>query len=306
MAGEQLTTAAGGVVWRHRASPSSEPGDSRRVEVLVAHRPRYDDWTFPKGKPEAGEDLTATAVREIGEETGLRVRLGHPLPDTRYLIADGPKQVSYWSARTIGAEAEFEPNKEVDEIRWVRPSEARQLLTHEHDVELVEAFGELRETKAHRTRTLIVLRHAKAESRDDWQGDDLDRPLNDVGAARAAELVPILRAYGVRRVISSPALRCTQTVEPFAHDLSTFLEIDDRLSEDTRFAEVNRSVSAVLDRKKPVVLCTHRPTLPWILDAIGADMVDLRPGQGVVVHHRKGVVLATEPLGRSSVAPVAA
>ena len=300
MAREQRTTAAGGVVWRHRASPSSESGGNRRVEVLLAHRPRYDDWTFPKGKPEPGEDLAVTAVREIAEETGLRVRLGHPLPDTSYRIADGRKVVSYWAARTVGPEAEFTSNDEVDEIRWLRIGDARQLLTYEHDVELLDAFAGLRESKAHRTRTLIVLRHAKAESRDGWMRDDLDRPLNDTGTSQAADLPPILTAYGVRRVVSSPALRCTQTVEPFAHDLSTFLEIDDRLSEDTRFSQVNRSVSAMLDHKKPVVVCTHRPTLPWVFEALGTDVVDLKPAQGVVIHHRKGVVLATEPLGRPS------
>ena len=300
MAREHLTTAAGGVVWRHRASPSSEPGDSRRVELLVAHRPRYDDWTFPKGKPEGGEDLVATAVREIAEETGQRVRLGHPLPSTTYLISEGPKRVDYWCARTVGPEVEFAPNREVDEIRWVRTGEARKLLTYQHDLRLLDAFAELREDKAHRTRTLIVLRHAKAESRDDWPGDDLERPLSKVGLERSADLAPLLSAYGVRRVVSSPAVRCTQTVEPFADGISTFLEVDDRLSEDARFADVNRSVSAMLDRKKPVVLCAHRPTLPWIFDAIGAETVDLKPGEGVVVHHRKGVVLATEPLGRAA------
>ena len=298
MAREQKTTAAGGVVWRHRASPSPEPGGARRVEILVAHRPRYDDWTFPKGKPERGEDLAATAVREVAEETGLRVRLGHPLPDTTYLISEGPKVVSYWAARTIGPELEFKANKEVDKIKWVRLGEARKLLTYVHDIELLDAFAELRESKAHRTRTLIVLRHAKAKARDSWKGDDLHRPLNGVGAAQAAALTPILDAYGVRRVISSPALRCTQTVEPFAQGISTFLEIDDRLAEDTRFSQVNRSLSAMLDHKKPVVVCTHRPTLPWVFDALGTEVVDLKPGQGVVVHHRKGVVLASEPLGR--------
>ncbi len=267
----------------------------------MAHRPRYDDWTFPKGKPDGGEDLAATAVREIAEETGLQVRLGHPLPGTAYLIAGGPKRVSYWCARPVGPEAEFEPNPEVDEIRWLRLGEARRLLTYKHDIELLDAFAELREAKSHRTQTLIVLRHAKAESRDDWNDDDLARPLTESGAARASALVPLLRAYGVRRVVTSPAVRCAQTVEPFAHDISTFLEIDDRLSEETRFGQVNRSITAMLDRKKPVVLCTHRPTLPWIFDAVGSDGVELKAGEGVVIHHRKGVVQATEPLGRSAV-----
>lgn len=267
----------------------------------MAHRPRYDDWTFPKGKPDAGEDLAVTAVREIGEETGLRVRLGHPLPDTTYLIVGGPKRVSYWCARPVGPEEEFAPNKEVDEIRWLRLGEARRLLTYEHDVQVLDAFAELREAKVHRTRTLIVLRHAKAEPRESWKGGDLDRPLADPGVARSEELVRLLGAYGVRRIVTSPAVRCAQTVEPFAHEISTFLEVDDRVSEETRFSQVNRSVSAILDRKKPVALCTHRPTLPWVFDALGTETVDLSPGEGVVVHHRKGIVLATEPLGRPTI-----
>jgi len=300
MAREQTTTAAGGIVWRHRASPSSEPGDSRRVEVLVAHRPRYDDWTFPKGKSDPGEDLTVTAVREIAEETGLRVRLGHPLPDTTYPVASGPKVVSYWSARPVGPDADFVPNDEVDEIRWLRTGEARELLTYEHDVALLDAFREIREAKAHRTRTLVVLRHALAEPRDGWDGDDLERPLTAEGKERAGSLAAILHAYGVRRVVSGPAVRCTQTVEPFATDIHTFLEIDDRVSESTRFDQVQRSIAALLDHKKPVVVCTHRPILPWVFDALGTEVVDLRPGEGVVLHHRKGEVLATEALGRPS------
>ncbi len=288
MARDQVTTAAGGVIWRHRASPSSEPRGRRRVEVLLAHRPRYDDWTFPKGKPDAGEDLTATAVREIAEETGIRARLGHPLPDTTYPIVGGTKQVSYWCARPVGPEEEFVPNREVDEIRWLKLGDAKRMLSYKHDIQLLDAFAELREAKTHRTRTLIVLRHAKAKPRDSWKGDDLDRPLTRIGLDQANRLVPLLGAYGVLRVVSSPAIRCAQTVEPYAHEISTFLEVDDRLSEDTKYAHVNRSLTAILDRKKPVVLCTHRPTLPWLFDALGIDTVDLKPGSGLVVHHRQG------------------
>lgn len=293
MASERITTAAGGVVWRKRPGPRPEP----RVEVLVVHRPSYDDWTFPKGKTDPGESLQETAVREIGEEAGIRVRLGHPLQQVSYPVSGGTKLVSYWCARVVGVEQNtpFVPNKEVDEIRWVSPREARKLLTYVHDADLLEQFDVLRERQAHRSRTLIVLRHAKAVPRSD-DLDDLERPLTPVGQARADELVPALAAYGIRRVVSSPAVRCAQTVEPYARSISTFLEIDDRLSEDTRAVQVQRSVGAMLDAKKPVVLCTHRPTLPWVLDAVGTGLHDLAPGAAIVVHHRGGVIHATETL----------
>ncbi|KRC66033.1 hypothetical protein ASE12_15485 [Aeromicrobium sp. Root236] len=281
-------------MWRKRATASrAEP----RVDVLVVHRPSYDDWSFPKGKVDPGEVLQATAVREIFEETGVRVRLGPPLVQVRYPIAAGTKVVDYWSARAVGegANEPFEPNKEVDELRWVGVREARELLTYAHDIEVLEDFRSLRERQGHRARTLIVARHGKAASRDDY-ADDLDRPLTAVGVEQARTLVPLLAAYGVRRVVSSPAVRCAQTVEPYAHSISTFLEIDDRLAEDTRAAQVERSVAALLDRKKPVALCSHRPTLPWIFDAIGTDVHELATGEAIVVHHRKGTVIATEKL----------
>jgi 8-oxo-(d)GTP phosphatase len=294
MAHERVIHAAGGVVWRKRSgSGRTEPG----VELLVVHRPSYDDWTFPKGKVDPGEELQATAVREIAEEAGLRVRLGIPLHHVSYAVAAGTKVVDYWSARPVGQDdmEPFVPNKEVDEIRWVGTREAADLLTYDHDREVLESFSALRERQGHRSRTLVVLRHAKAAARNGY-ADDLERPLTAAGAERARAVAPLLAAYGIRRVVSSPAVRCAQTVEPYAHSISTFLEIDDRLAEDTKAAQVQRSLTALLDRKSPVVLCSHRPTLPWIFDAIGIDTQDLAPGEAIVVHHRKGVVLATERL----------
>ncbi|MGJ9411619.1 NUDIX domain-containing protein [Aeromicrobium sp. CF4.19] len=297
MARERLVTAAGAIVWRRRRS---EAASSRRaVEVLLVHRPRYDDWTFPKGKPDPGEDLLTTAVREVAEETGEVVRLGVPLPDARYHVSAGPKSVSYWVGRSTGqTDPPFTSNREVDEVRWVRPRDARALLTYEHDIDLLEAFTDLRDTKTHRARTLVVLRHAKARARDSWTGPDADRPLTGAGEQRALDVADLLTAYGVRHVATSPAVRCARTVEPFAGLAEVPLVTDARLTEDARPADVRRSVAALLDRKKPAVLCTHRPTLPWVLAALDLPDVDLAPGEGLVVHHRKGVVLTTEPLGK--------
>lgn len=263
------------------------------------HRPRYDDWTFPKGKPDPGEDLVVTAVREVAEETGQVVRLGHPLPDARYHVSAGPKSVSYWAARSTGVtDPPFSPNKEVDELRWVRPRDARRMLTYEHDIDLLEAFLETRDGGGHRTGTLVVLRHAKALDRQEWDGDDTDRPLAPRGELRAKELVDLLDAYGVRRVVSSPAVRCLSTVEPYAATSDREPILLDELGEDTTRKAVRGAVQGLLERKRPTVLCTHRPTLPWVWQALDLPDTALAPGEGVVVHHRKGVVVTTEPLGK--------
>lgn len=125
--------AAGGVVWR--------PGEDGRAEVLLVHRPRYDDWSLPKGKCEPGETDEACARREVHEETGLLVALEDPLPEVRYRDHRGrPKVVRYWTMRPIEDPEPFVPNDEVDEIRWCSISDARTQLSYDHDRELVTAL----------------------------------------------------------------------------------------------------------------------------------------------------------------------
>ncbi|HKY58562.1 MAG TPA: NUDIX hydrolase [Aeromicrobium sp.] len=294
MAGPRVIHAAGGVVWRRR--PPRNPEDAKdRVEVLLVHRPGYDDWTFPKGKPDKGESLPVTAVREIQEETGYTVRLGHPLPETMYRVKGGMKRVSYWVARPVGKPAEFKPNDEIDEVRWVRVKEARKLLTYDHDRILLKAFTALRDAKAHRTRTVIVLRHAQARTRNGWKADDLERPLTKPGESQARKLAPLLQAYGVRGVLTSPAIRCAQTVDTYARSVKALMEVDDRLAEDTKPRAVERSIATVLDRKGPIVVCSHRPTLPWIFASLRVEPRELAQGEGLVIHHRRGRVVAVEP-----------
>jgi 8-oxo-dGTP diphosphatase len=300
MAGPRVIHAAGGVVWRPRRprkSGAAKGSKKDRVEVLIVHRPTYDDWSFPKGKPDRGESLPATAAREIAEETGYTVRLGHPLPETLYRVRGGMKRVSYWVARPVGKPARFKPNAEIDEVRWVRVSEARKLLTYDHDRILLKAFTALRDTKAHRTRTLIVVRHAQARTRTSWKGDDLERPLTKPGQVQARRLEPLLRAYGVRAVLTSPAVRCAQTVEMYARSVKALLEVDDRLAEDTKPKRVDRSITTAVERKGPLVICTHRPTLPFVFETLRLEPRELAPGEGVVVHHRHGRVVAVEHFG---------
>lgn len=300
MAGPRVIHAAGGIVWRPRRGPATSTGKDR-VEVLIVHRPSYDDWTFPKGKPDRGESLPVTAVREIDEETGYRVRLGHPLPETLYRVRGGMKRVSYWVARPVGQPRTFVPNDEVDDVRWVRVKEARKLLTYDHDRMLLKAFTALRDAKAHRTRTVIVLRHAQARVRTAWKRNDIDRPLTKPGEAQSAKLAPLLDAYGASRIVSSPAVRCVQTVEPYSHATKALLELDERLSEETKPKRVARSIATILERKRPTVICSHRPTLPWIFASLGLEPHELAQGEGVVLHHRKGRVVAIEPFAHRAV-----
>ena len=135
----EVVRAAGGVPWRRRDGA---------LEVLIVHRPRYDDWSFPKGKARSRwESDRATALREVLEETGLRCRLGERLPDVAYTDGRGrPKIVRYWRMQPAagdvgdgGFPAGFRPDDEVDEVRWLPPSEARTLLTYDHDRELLDA-----------------------------------------------------------------------------------------------------------------------------------------------------------------------
>ena len=293
MAGPRVIHAAGGVVWRRL--PPRNPEDAKdRVEVLLVHRPGYKDWTFPKGKPDKGESLPVTAVREIEEETGYTVRLGHPLPETMYRVRGGMKRVSYWVARPVGKPEAFKPNNEIDEVRWVRVKEARKLLTYDHDRILLKAFTALRDAKAHRTRTVIILRHAQARTRNGWKADDLERPLTKPGETQAQKLAPLLQAYGVRSVLTSPAVRCAQTVDAYARSVKALMEVDDRLAEETKPRAVERSIATVLSRKGPIVVCSHRPTLPWIFTTLKIEPRELAQGEGVVVHHRRGRVVAVE------------
>jgi 8-oxo-dGTP diphosphatase len=274
--------AAGVVVFR--------PGK----RVLLVHRPRYDDWSFPKGKLDPGEHPTAAAVREVAEETGVHVRLGPPLPSQRYAVNGGRmKAVSYWVGRAVADDdiSGYRPNAEVDQVRWVPYAQALEVLTYERDRDVLRAAKPLRR----KTTAVVVLRHGQARARRAWRRDDRLRPLVQLGREQALRMVPVLAAYDVTRIVSSSSTRCLETVGPFADTTGWKLELEDGLSEEDATAD---SVLGIVDElvvgEESAVLCTHRPVLPSVFDALGVPDPGLGTGELLVAHVRQGRVVATE------------
>ena len=265
-------------------------------EVLLVHRPKYDDWSFPKGKLDPGEHAVTAAVREVAEETGLDIRLGPALTHQRYRMASGRwKHVDYWVARVVGNDdvGRYRPNDEIDGVEWVEWKAAMRRLTYPHDRETLAEARPLRR----KTRALVVLRHGKARARGSWKKDDRQRPLLQLGEAQAQRLVPLLAAFDVTAAHTSSSVRCVQTVTPYVDTTGWPVKLYDELSEEDAYrAGVADVVDALTDAGSSVVLCTHRPVIPVVLDALGLPDARLEPGAMLVVHHRKGRVVATEVL----------
>jgi 8-oxo-dGTP pyrophosphatase MutT (NUDIX family)/phosphohistidine phosphatase SixA len=231
---ERVVRAGGGVPAR---------GTDGTLEVLVVHRPAYDDWTFPKGKAETREREEDAALREVREETGLRCALLDELPSTTYRDPlDRPKRVRYWRMAVLAGA--LTPNEEVDELEWVSVPGAAARLSYPHDLALLRALA---------SRSLVV-RHARAGDRRAWRGDDGLRPLDGKGRRQARALAETLTPFSVSRVLSSPALRCVQTVQPLAEALGLAVEPRDELAEG---AEAGPARALLAREPGGSVLCTH-------------------------------------------------
>ena len=208
------------------------------VELLLVHRPRYDDWTLPKGKAKDDEPAEACALREVGEETGYQCEVGWELAGTTYVDARGRrKRVRYFALRPLSGE--FGPGKEVDEIRWAAPGKAPRLLSYPRDGVVVASFG------FDGVKRLLLVRHASAGKRDRWQGDDRLRSLDRRGAEQAERLVDVLQGHPLRRILSSPYVRCRQTVEPLARSRGLPVEEREELAEGAGLDAMHRLATSL-------------------------------------------------------------
>lgn len=228
--------AAGALVWRLK---------NDKLQVLVVHRPRYDDWSFPKGKAEPGESMVLTAIREVAEETGRQIVLGRYLGKARRRLVSGrKKRTLYWAAQVLpeagpgeGLRAAVKPasKREIDKVRWWKVKKAARKLTHADDKRLLARLVDWYESGQLQVHSLVLVRHAKAVSRATWGygiNSEITRPLvMGRGQAQARDVAALLSAYGVGELVSSPWKRCVDTLAPYAHGCGLDLRSDEAFTE---------------------------------------------------------------------------
>ncbi|WP_344298887.1 NUDIX hydrolase [Sinomonas flava] len=284
--------AAGAIPWRRA-------GD--RLEVLLIHRPRYDDWSWPKGKLDSGETLHECASREIREEIGLDAPLGVPLGVTHYRVAAGLKSVHYWAMHVDASQRAVPDGDEVDQVHWCTPDEADVLLSNRTDVAPLEALVAAERDSALATRPLILLRHAKAKPRSSWTKAEGDRTLAATGVRQAQAVARLLQVWKPTRVVTSPWRRCVDTVLPYVRSSGVKVKVRlvDHLTEHRHSRKPHKAADVVgrlFDKRRPAVLCSHRPVLPTLLgefrkylepgldDVLPVSDPYLAPGEVIVFH----------------------
>ncbi|MCU1413609.1 MAG: mismatch repair protein MutT [Microbacteriaceae bacterium] len=268
LASPAVVVAAGAVCWRL---------DGDETQVLLVHRGERADVGLPKGKVDPGETPPQAAVRELQEETGLSLALGSPLGTVEYTLPGGrEKIVYYWTAEVADSALElstFEPNQEIASLEWLTVKAARAALSYDRDRDVLDRFAKLVKAGNARTFPIIALRHGKAVPPGSWDGPDATRPLLHRGLVEANSVAPAIAAWGPTKLISSTAVRCVTTIEPTASVTGLPVKHEAGISQDAYedgTAKVNKIVRKRMAKQRAVVLCSHGPVLPGIIDAVAA------------------------------------
>ena len=292
-----MIKASGGVVWRR--------DENDEIEIALVHRPQYDDWSLPKGKVENHEDSISCAYREILEETGFLVQIGQFLGTTEYETAEGSKSVDYWAAKYL--EERGIPNPfEIDRVEWVHMARIGDFALRSTDVEILTKFQSIELD----TSTLILLRHAKAISREEWSSDDGDRPLASLGLQQARRLIANLVPFEIKEIHTSSAVRCYETVNPVARALELNYIFSDQLSEYEFSKDKDVAYLYIKDLLKndfATLICSHNPILPNVVARLfeksGFDLpiTKLEPGDAWILHHLDREVIAVDYLAAPTI-----
>jgi 8-oxo-(d)GTP phosphatase len=310
----RIVYAAGAILWRpgDAGSPNgakSAVAANSAVEIAVIHRPRYDDWSLPKGKVDPGETAPVAAVREVFEETGHHAILGRRLVTVSYPIDPGVKKVYYWAARSTGGE--FTPGREVDELVWLPIADAITRLHYAADRKVVRRFAK----QPLGTKTVLVVRHGTAGSKSRFSGDDTKRPLDKRGRAQAEALVPQLLAFGATDVYAADRVRCHQTVEPLAAELGVPIQNETTLTEEAYAKNPKRARRRVLRiaaQKGTPVICSQGKVIPDLIawwcerDGVSPDKSRNHKGSTWVLSLSGGRLKAADHIGGALAANVRA
>jgi 8-oxo-dGTP pyrophosphatase MutT (NUDIX family)/phosphohistidine phosphatase SixA len=303
--GSRVVYAAGAVLWRPAGSESGKAA----VDIAVIHRPRYNDWSLPKGKLDPGETAPVAAVREALEETGHHCILGRRLLTVSYPIEQGIKKVYYWAARSTGGE--FTPGREVDELVWLPVADAMKKLGYAQDRKVLRRFTKQRAD----THTVLVVRHGTAGSKASYSGDDTKRPLDKKGRAQAEALVAQLVAFGATHVYAADRARCHQTVEPLAAELGVRIRNEPTLTEESYAKNPKRGRNRVLQiasRAGIPVICSQGKVIPDLVawwcerDGISPDPSRNHKGSTWVLSLVAGRLVAADHIGGALAAKVRA
>jgi 8-oxo-(d)GTP phosphatase len=289
----KIVLAAGGVLWRPGHRESAE-------DVAVIHRPRYDDWSLPKGKVDPGETEPVTAVREVFEETGHHVQLGRRIATVSYPVDPRMKKVQYWSARSIGGS--FAPNDEVDDLIWLSAAAAIKKVSYPYDRKVLRRWAK----QPADTKSVLIVRHGTAGSKSRFSGDDKIRPLDKKGRAQAEALVGQLSSFGPTDVYSADRVRCHQTVEPLAEELGVTISNEPTLTEEAYADNPKRGRRRVLqiaESHRTPVICTQGKVIPDLIawwcerDGIRPDKSRNRKGSTWVLSLADGRLIAADHIG---------
>jgi 8-oxo-dGTP diphosphatase len=264
-----------------------------KIEVALVHRPRYDDWTLPKGKLAAGETELAAAVREVEEELGSQVAVSRRITTITYPIDSARKRVTYWVMKHTAGE--FEPNDEVDDVQWLRPKHARGALSYDVDREVLIDFMAVPVPES----VIVLVRHARAGKRSEWHGPDAKRPLDESGREQARRLVEFLSAFAPTRVVSANLARCTETVQPLADSLGLTVAVDPAFSDEEYTATPTATETSLWSLAKPgkvTVVCSQGVTVPGLIDRVvrGTRPSDTRKGDAWVLSIVDGTVVSAD------------
>ena len=292
-----MIRAAGALLWRENSDLATE--------VALIHRPRYGDWSLPKGKVEMGETALQCAYREVLEETGIRASFTRQLGAVEYEESGQQKRVKYWAAYCALDQSEFIANEEVDQMKWLPATQALEQATHDSDKSIIETFM----NQEQHTDTLIILRHTKSLERGDWDEEDSHRTLDETGFDQAQLLIKHLEPFAIDELYTSDYTRCVQTVTPLAHARGLSITTVPSLNEESFELDPEKAISfanALKQDEKNILICSHNPVIPSMLRGIlntklkNKDLIKLEPGDAWIVHRVRGEIVGLDYLSISN------